>query len=352
MRRFLVRMFVFAVVAVASAQTSHAFSLSLDSVAAWGRFPNFCVKTYRWGDRFFNSYDSLYVKGTGNKFNVKFKTDSWIDHYFFELENNNRINMVSDASTAMGAYLTYLAVSVGYDLNISRYFTGNTKSRKRFNFAFNCALFGADLYVYDNNIGTTITRFGHKGSSENNVSIPFKGLDNKAFGLDLYYFINNKRYSQAAAFNFSKIQRRSQGSWFFGFTYLNEKYNFNFSGLEERYISQLPTSWEHYTYHAKVKNYFLKVGYGYNWVLGRHWLVAVSESPMFGLRNGWINESNSKNTFGAYNVFRLSGVYNRGRLFAGLVGRISSSLVRDHESIMLSNMMSVELSVGYRFNLW
>lgn len=335
----------------ASAQTGHAFSLSLDSIATWGRFPNFCVKTYRWGDRFFNSYDSTYVVGTGTKFNVKFKTDSWIDHYFFELENNNRINMVSDASTAMGAYLTYLAVSVGYDVNISRLVTGNTKSRKRFNFAFNCALFGADLYVYDNNIGTTITRFGERGYSDR-VDIPFKGLDNKALGLDLYYFINNKRYSQAAAFNFSKIQRRSQGSWYIGFSYLNEQYNFNFSGLDEQYRDKLPPSWDDYTYHVKVKNYFLKGGYGYNWVLGRHWLVAVSESPMLGLRHGVVNEERTKNTFGAYNVFRVSGVYNRGKLFAGLVGRISTSLIRDHESTMLSNMMSVELSVGYRFNLW
>lgn len=351
-RRHILARLLFVVMAfIATAQPCHAFSLALDSIASWGRFPNFCIKTYRWGDRFFNSYDSTYVVGTGTKFNVKFKTDSWIDHYLFELENDTRINMVSDASTAMGAYLTYLAVSVGYDINISRYFNGNTKSRKRFNFAFNCALFGADMYIYDNNIGTTITRFGHRGDPDK-VHIPFKGLDNKAFGLDLYYFLNNKRYSQAAAFNFSKIQRRSQGSWYFGFTYLNERYQFNFSGLDDVYKNQLPGSWNDYTYHVRVKNYFAKVGYGYNWVLGRHWLVGVSESPMFGVRNGVVNATEKKNTFGAYNLFRVSGVYNRRNLFTGLVCRISTSLIRDKESMMISNMMSFELSVGYRFNLW
>ena len=350
-RRGLVRILFVAVAFIASAQSGHAFSLALDSIATWGKFPKFCVNTYRWGDRFFNSYDSTYVVGTGTKFNVKFKTDSWIDHYFFELENDTRINMVSDESTAMGVYLTYLALSVGYDLNISRYFNGNTKSRKRFNFGFNCALFAADMYVYDNNIGTTITRFGTRGSADK-VHIPFTGLDNKAFGLDLYYFLNNKRYSQAAAFKFSKIQRKSQGSWYYGFTYLNERYRFNFSALDSSMKDQLPGSWEDYTYNVKVRNYFLKVGYGYNWVLGRHWLVGVSESPMLGIRKGIINDTKEKNTFGAYNVFRLSGVYNRGNLFTGLVGRISTSLVKGKESVLISNMMSLELSVGYRFNLW
>lgn len=350
-RRNLMRMLIVVAVLIASAPTGHAISLALDSIATWGRFPQFCINTYRWGDRFFNSYDSTYVVGTGSKFNVKFKTDSWGDHYLFELENDTRINMVSDASTAMGAYLTYLAVSVGYDINISRYFNGNAKSRKRFNFAFNCALFGADMYIYDNNIGTTITRFGHRGAPDK-VHIPFKGLDNKAFGLDLYYFLNNKRYSQAAAFNFSKIQRRSQGSWYFGFTYLNEKYNFNFSSLDDELRQQLPGRWNDYTYHVKVKNYFLKVGYGYNWVLGRHWMIGVSESPMAGIRNGVVNDTNTRNTFGAYNVLRVSTVYNRGNLFAGIVGRLATSLIRDKESMMISNMGSLELSVGYRFNLW
>ncbi len=59
-----------------------ALSLNLDSIAEWGKFPRFCINTYRWGDKFFNSYDSLYVVGTGTKFNVKITTDSWLDKYY------------------------------------------------------------------------------------------------------------------------------------------------------------------------------------------------------------------------------------------------------------------------------
>ena len=62
---------------LAAGHRASALSLALDSIATWGKFPRFCVNTYRWGDKFFNSYDSAYVEGTGYKFNVKFKTDSW-----------------------------------------------------------------------------------------------------------------------------------------------------------------------------------------------------------------------------------------------------------------------------------
>ena len=79
-RRRFIRMIFVVVAFVASAQSGHAFSLALDSIAEWGKFPRFCIKKYRWGDRFFNSYDSTYVVGTGTKFNVKFKTYSWVDH--------------------------------------------------------------------------------------------------------------------------------------------------------------------------------------------------------------------------------------------------------------------------------
>ncbi len=40
---------------------ANALSLALDSIREWGKFPNFCVDVYRWGDRFFNTYDSAYV---------------------------------------------------------------------------------------------------------------------------------------------------------------------------------------------------------------------------------------------------------------------------------------------------
>lgn len=128
--------------------SGHALSLDLDSIRDWGKFPRFVIDTYRWGDQFFNGYDTLYVKGTGYKFNVKARTESWQDYYNFELPQNMRMRMMSDPSTSVGLYVSYLAVSLGYDKNVSSLLGMNSKGRSKFSLGFGCSLFAVNANGY------------------------------------------------------------------------------------------------------------------------------------------------------------------------------------------------------------
>lgn len=329
-----------------------AFSLALDSIAAWGKFPHFCIDVYRWGDRFFNTYDSTYVVGTGKKFNIKSKTESWIDYYDFQFENRTRMSMISDPCTSTGFYLTYLAVSIGYDVNVSKYIGGNPKSRRRLNFGFSCSLIAADFFFISNDVGTRITRFGPPG----NVTDPdldFNSINTSTWGVDAYYFFNHKNYSQAAAFSFSKIQKKTSGTLFAGFTYFSQNYNFDFNNTPDYIKKELPKSWTDYYYRVLNHNYALKVGYAYNIVLPHDWLIGLSEAPTLGVRTGYISDpSLSKTTFSFSNRFKASAVYNHGNWFVGVVGDFDTGLVYDKEHTLLNMMWSVNASVGYRFNLW
>ena len=87
MKRSLSLFILFLVFFLSGSQKATGLSLALDSVATWGKFPKFCIDVYRWGDRTFNTYDSAYVVGTGKKFNVKLRMDSWLDYYAFDLKN-------------------------------------------------------------------------------------------------------------------------------------------------------------------------------------------------------------------------------------------------------------------------
>ena len=335
-------------------QQARGLSLSLDSIAEWGRFPKFCVDVYRWGDRTFNSYDTAYVEGTGYKFNLKVKTDTWTDDYRFALPDKYRMNMQSDWCTSTGLWLSYLAVSVGYDVNVSKFFGGSDRARKRFNFKFNCALFGADFYWISNDVGTKIKEFGTRGEMEK-LNLPFTGINTVVFGVDTYYVLNNKKYSRAAAFNYSKIQKKSQGSFFFGFSYWNQKYDFDFSKLPSDMREDLPQSWADagYKYSASNHNYSLCVGYGYNWVFARHWLLGVRDSPVMGIKHGYINDPGKiSNSFSLYNRAKLSVVWNNKAWFAGFIGHLETGLIYDNDHQLLSSVINMEASVGYRFNLW
>ncbi|MDE6468706.1 MAG: DUF4421 domain-containing protein, partial [Muribaculaceae bacterium] len=201
-------------------------SFNLDSIAEWGKFPRFVVRTYRWGDKFFNGYDTTYVQSSNYKFNIKLTTDSWLDGYNFLMPNNQQIMMVSDASTSAGLYLTYLAVSAGYDINFSKLFGGVDRSRQRFRFGFNCMLFAAEFYIIKNDIGTTITRYGDRNNKIHS-HIPFNGIDNATWGVDAYYFFTHKPYSEASSFTLSRIQKRSQGSFYTGFSIYTQKLDFD-----------------------------------------------------------------------------------------------------------------------------
>ena len=327
-------------------------SFALDSIAAWGKFPRFCVGVYRWGDKFFNTYDSTYVQGSGERWDVKLKTDSWLDVYDFRLVDGYRMEMASRPSTTLGVYLTYMAVSVGYDLHLSRYFRGEERSRRRFNFQFNCSLFALEFQSMSNDIGTIIHRIGMPDEIER-VDIPFKGINTSQWQLDMYYFFNHKHYSQAAAFYYSKIQTKSSGSLYAGLSFSKQKYKFDFSSLENELFKQIPQTWNYY-YNVENMNYALRIGYAYNWVFLKGWNFGISASPILGLRHGAVNRPGERGwSFAMSNQIRGSIVYNlKKKWFFGIVGRWDAGLIYDKEHSMLASTVIGEFSAGFRFDLW
>ena len=351
-RLLVARLFIVASLASSVAGAKEPF-LNLDSIAKWGKFPAFCVRTYRWGDKFFNGYDSIYVQGSGYRMNAKVKVDSWSDIYDFRFSDHYRMMIDNRPSTSVGLWLTYMAVSVGYDMNVSKYFSATTGARKRWDFQFNCMLFGAEFYSVNNDVDMTISRHGYPGAMQNS-SIPFHGFHSDSWGVNLYYFFNHKHYSQAAAFNYSKIQVRSSGSMYAGFAYWSQNYSLDFSEVAPQLGQGLPEPWKNH-YRVGNRNYALKLGYGYNWVFHRGWVLGVSCAPMLGVRVGYItNEDSEKPSFAMSNRLKFSTIYNNPsrRWFFGLVGTIDSGLIYDKTHTFLTNNISVELSAGFRFDLW
>ncbi len=347
LRRFLLKIFL-VVSALSLAQSAVAMSFALDSIAEWGRFPRFCVNVYRWGDKFFNSYDSTYVVGTGYKFNVKAVTNTGFDQYHFELNDGRRMDMNSDPTSTIGVHLTYLAVSAGYDANINKMFGGDVISRKRYRFGFDCALLSFETFFEDNKIGANMTRFGdHK-----NLDIPIDNIDIYTWGADLYYFFNNNNYSQAAAFNYSKVQKRSQGSFYAGLSYFMQSYDFNFNHLPGQMTEMLPDWWTDHHFKVKTYNYGIRIGYGYNWVFAPRWVVGASFSPTFALSRGLVNAREEELSPSMFLRGKLSVVWNNGRWFAGITGKISTAIIPDQKTYFFGNDISATAAIGYRFNLW
>jgi len=331
-----------------SSLSASAFSFNLDSIAAMGAIPRTAVKIYRWGDGFFNPRDSNYVDVTGTKFSVKLTTQSWLNHLNFRIPSRQTIDLRSDPSTTAGVYLTYLALTVGYDINVSKLFGRSGRSRQRYQFGFNCSLLAAEAYWERNTVGTKLRRFGEHGG----LDLPFNGVSFDSWGLDLYYFFNHRRYSQAALFAYSRIQRRSQGSFYAGLSAYTQQYDIDFSSLPPEMLAQLPEWWDDSHYRVRTHNYGLRIGYGYNWVLPHGWTIGASMSPVVGVATGKINSDTNKTHFSLLNHLKLGCVWNHGRWFLGAQGLIDTVIVAEQETLFMGSNLNFNAVAGYRFNLW
>ena len=94
-----------------------------------------------------------------------------------------------------------------------------------------------------------------------------------------YYVFNGRRYSQAAAYNQSVIQRRSAGSFLVGATWYQS--SFDYADIKNVLFMIIG----HGIYRAKVHQANIGVGYGYNWVPLRGLVVNAMAMPTVSVYN-------------------------------------------------------------------
>ena len=94
-----------------------------------------------------------------------------------------------------------------------------------------------------------------------------------------YYVFNGRRYSQAAAYNQSVIQRRSAGSFLVGATWYQS--SFDYADIKNALFMIIG----HGMYRVKVHQANLGIGYGYNWVPLRGLVVNAMAMPTVSVYN-------------------------------------------------------------------
>ena len=168
-----------------------------DSTMGYPKFLMFCYKTYVWGDKAFNSYDTAYVKSTGKNWKLILKSENWVDSYIGTPFKDVRVLMNSNLVSNIGVSLSFMAVSLGYSISISNLLHGGKVSNKS-EFSFTCARFTADAYYWENQNEINVI-YTDKNIDDEKHRFRQSGISRKAMGLTAYYFFNNRRYAQAAA---------------------------------------------------------------------------------------------------------------------------------------------------------
>lgn len=311
------------------------------------RFPRFCFKVYYWADKAFNSYDKDYVVGTGRKWKARVVSDNWTDGYNVNFEKKMNMKMLSDMCCNLGAYIQFMAVSVGYSVDVPSFIGRKQPDHKKFEFGFTCARFNADLY-YHKNVGGTFIR--HFGEYDNGGLIKenFPGLTLSRFGIDAYYFFNNKKYSEGAAYSVSKYQLKSAGSALLGFTYNNLDINFDFKQLPanlQPYLTIMPNK---YRFH--YNSWSIMGGYGYNWVWNKHLLYNITLTPAIGITKGYEDSLDSKGTLLSLSgICRSSITYNLRDFYFCVQAKVNGNLYNSDRYKMFDSLMTFVGFLGIRF---
>lgn len=317
-----------------------------DSTMGYPKFVMFCYKTYMWGDKAFNSYDSAYVKHTGKNWKLILKSDNWLDSYIGTPFKDTKMIMNSNLVSNIGVSLSFMAVSVGYSVSVSNLIHGGKLSNK-FDFSFTCARFTADAYYWENKNEVNVI-FKDENLDDDRHKFRMSGITRKAMGLSAYYFFNNRRYAQAAAYCFSKYQRRNAGSWLAGVSLQHYDVKFDVDRLPEDARVYIPS--QEAAPRILYNDYCLLFGYGHNWVLGRKWLLNLTITPYIGYRYNILPGPGQKQSDISLNLRgRIGAVYNHKQFFVGLQGYADHHRYEVKDSRLINSMLEFTALAGIRF---
>jgi len=172
-------------------------------------------------------------------------------------------------------------------------------------------------------------------------------LKMKILNMAGYYAFNHRRFSFPAAFTQSYIQRQSAGSWLAGVSYQGGSIK-----TADHLAARKPDAPQVRIYMGHVG---IGGGYGYNWVLGRKWLLHFSMLPTFVVynrNNMTVNGERKKAQHMRFNMIfneRAAIVHNfSSRCFAGATLVMNNSVFDDRSVVVNQNKWRARAFVGLR----
>ncbi len=317
-----------------------------DSIVTIPPFIRKCINIYQWFDRTFNSHDTTYVGPTGYKGKVEAMGDSWIDAYYFHPRDVLSIRMLSNFYSSVGLKVQYSILSLGYSVNVRNLNLG-TSSHKKTDLALKTARVSLHLHYWENNGATVIRKFGgfQDGALINEI---FDGLKFKALTFGGYYYFNFERFSLPAAYDASRVQRRSQGTWIAGFTGTFYDAKFDFSRLPGNLQEYYPYPFTDYRLHYNSIN--LMGGYSYNWVITPNLLFNVTAVPGLGLSVTFGDSHEGRSSHLSYYLKGMGALtYTRKRIFATISINGDANLFQSRNVGFMSGLLDGKVSIGMRF---
>ena len=276
----------------------------------------------------------------------------------------------TDVTSAVGAWVGYR----GYGVGLSKQVAGD----KGFYLVLTAmgGRYGANIRSHNFKTDNPRVKFSFDTEEGHEVEYPEVELESpinvKTITADAYYMFNGKRFSYSAAYDQSMYQLRSAGSFIVGATYFQSSIDYadNTNADLIFYMNNV----------GKIKQWqaSLGVGYAYNYVPHRNWLISMMAMPTFTFVNhikaerygsNWKDSfldgdedldyelwkitpegTVSRNSNMKLNIdLRLAATYNIGRFFVAAYGTLTQNNANFEGNKTRTLSWYVNSFFGYRF---
>ena len=294
--------------------------------------------------RYFKSpYDTNYVVRPEGKVTLKFRVNQTGNSIHAKGTVNNtysKTDLSTSHKTTLSLGATYRGIAAALVLNPEK-ISGLYKDFE-FNLNYYSSRFSLDFsYQRSESLAGDIRRGDIVGRLETG------DLKMNMVNFAGYYSFNHRRFSYPAAFNQSYIQRRSAGSWLAGISYQGGSIKTR-DALKERNPDAPDV--RIYLGHVGIGG-----GYGYNWVIGKKWLLHFSMLPtavVYNRNNLTLNGERKKAKHVRVNMIfneRAAIVHHfSSRYFAGASIVMNNSLFDNDDVVINQNKWRARAFVGMR----
>lgn len=312
-----------------STETAYPKTVTTDSVKIQqqGRTIGPIRKTIRG----FSKIDERYIEP--QHYNWALMAQGTFNYDLFELAGSDgkSIRFSPDVTMKIGPYFGWRWLFLGYTFDLKNIsFNTKRKGKTELDFSLYSNQIGVDFYYRRTGSDYKIrhARLGDGSNIKLLEGMPLDCIKIGITGASLYYIFNHNRFSYPAAFAQSTRQKISCGSWMAGIGYTRNSLELNYdkmeNALEKRlgYDVQLDSSLLFNS--LKYYNVNANVGYAYNWVFTKHWLVCASASLVVAYKRqqGDVTDDKSTmsfvlNNFNIDGTGRLAVVYNNDKWYVG-----------------------------------
>lgn len=280
--------------------------------------------------RFVNAFDTTYIQRNRFKGMLFAKNVNFFQRIRLSAQNDagvqQSLTLAPAHAVKVGPLVGWGPFVVGYTFGVV---SDHYRSRSsEYNIAAYNSKVGFDLnYIHSRGNFNIRKATGFEGIDRHSIrGARVEAMTSNLLALNFYYVLNHRHFSYPAALSMSTVQLKSAGSWLIGLRFDRQRLHFDAEKIETllksinpqaKMIDELKISSLHYRQGG------ISLGYAYNWVPAKGWLISAGATPSLGFKyqkgEGFNTATLRKNirNFQMDFIFRGGIVHSNGRHYIG-----------------------------------